>query len=452
MHVWAQTYEDDMGEVFHLQSDLAERVAQALDVTLPEPERKALQSTPTQNMEAYNYYLRGNEYRHRSDLESDLRIAIQLYKRAVQLDPMFALAYAQLSMTHSGMYWFYYDRSEECIAMAKQAVDKALELNSDLPEVHLALGQYYYHGHLDYRGALKHLAIARKIQPGNSEVLSLIGAVQRRQGEFEGALANLKKASELDPLSYVGASEVGNTLMFMRKYAEAERFFDRAISLAPDVPWAYYLKALLYVCWEGSTEKARAVLHEGLENIKTTEDTRIVALLVTIDVFDENYQQALGRLSLKLEDIDNHDYFIPNPQRYALIYRCMNQNELAKKYYQEAQIILESKIQEQPEDARLHSSLGITYAALGRKEDAVREGTLGEELLPISKEAMRGTFRGQDLALIYVMVGEFDAAIEKLELLLSKPGWTTIPLLRLDPAWDPLRNHPHFKKLVGADE
>ncbi|MGD8500562.1 MAG: protein kinase, partial [Phycisphaerales bacterium] len=328
IHVWAQTYEDDISEVFHLQSDLAERVAQALDVTLLEPERRALRARPTENIEAYNYYLRGNEYRHRSDLESDLRIAIQLYKKAVELDPMFALAYAQLSMAHSLMYWFYYDRSEECMAMAKQAADKALELNFDLPEAHLALGQYYYHGHLDYRGALKHFAVARKIRPGNSEVLSLIGAVQRRQGKFEGALANLKKASDLDPLSYVVVSEVGNTLMFMRKYAEAERSFDHAISLAPDVPWAYYLKALLYLCWEGSTEKAQSVLHEGLEHIKTTEDARIVALLVTIDVFDGNYQEALDRLSLKSEDIDNHDYFIPNAQRYAVIYRCMNQNEL----------------------------------------------------------------------------------------------------------------------------
>jgi serine/threonine-protein kinase len=437
-----------MSEVFHLQSDLAERVAQALDIALLEPERRALASRPTQNMEAFDYYLRGNEYLNRSNLETDWRIAIRMYEKAIELDQMFALAYTQLSRSHLMMYWFYYDRSQECLALGKQAVDRAFELNPDLPEAHLALGQYYYHGHLDYDRALEQFAIARKIQPNNSELLSYIGYVQRRQGKFEQALANIKKTSELDPLSNVAVSEVGNTLMFMRKYTEAERSFDHAISLAPDVPWAYYLKALLYLLREGSTEKAQSILHEGLEHIKTTEDTRIVALLVTIDVFNGNYQEALDRLSLKSEDIDNHNYFIPNAQRYAVIYRCMNQNELAKKYYQEAQVVLESKIREQPEDARLHSSLGITYAGLGRKEDAVREGKLGEELLPVSKEAMRGTFRREDLALIYVMVGEFDAAIDQLEFLLSKPGWMTIPLLRLDPAWKPLHNHSRFKKLL----
>jgi len=154
-HVWADTYDNDMSEVFRVQSDLAERVAQALDVTLLEPERRALASRPTENIEAYEYYLRGNEYSYRSVLENDKRIVIQMYEKAVELDPTFALAYAQLSRAHSGMYWRYYDRSEERLAMAKQAVDKALELDPDLPEAHLALGHYYYQAHLDYERALE---------------------------------------------------------------------------------------------------------------------------------------------------------------------------------------------------------------------------------------------------------------------------------------------------------
>ena len=128
----------------------------------------------------------------------------------------------------------------------------------------------------------------------------------------------------------------------------------------------------------------------------------------------------------------------------------MNKKELAKKYYDEARSILESKIEERPEDARLHTSLGIVYAGLGRKEDAIRKGKLGVELLPVTKEAIGGLIRVEDLARIYVMVGEFDAAIEQLEFLLSNPGLMSIPLLRLHPAWDPLRDHPRFKKLVEA--
>ncbi|GAF95630.1 unnamed protein product, partial [marine sediment metagenome] len=207
-----------MSEVFRVQSDLAERVAQALDITLLEPERRALESRPTQNIEAYENYLRGNDYLqrlftsnyiyiHRRYAKEDLRIVIQMYKKAVELDPTFALAYSQLSRSHIIMFWSHYDHSGERLAMAKQAVDKAFQLNPDLPEVRLALGHYYYCGHLDYDRALEQFAIARKTQPNNGELLSWIGYVQRGQGKFEQALANIKKASELDPLSNVLAKE-----------------------------------------------------------------------------------------------------------------------------------------------------------------------------------------------------------------------------------------------------
>ena len=451
-HVWAETYDDDMSEIFRLQSDLAERVAQALDITLLEPERQALESRPTENIEAYEYYLRGNEYLYRSYLENDFRIAIGMYDKAVELDPMFTLAYAQLSRPHSMMYWFYYDRSEQRLAMAKQAVDKAFQLNPELPEAHLALGHYYYHGRLDYDRALEQFAIVRKIQPNNGELLSWIGYVQRRQGKFEQALANIKKASELDPLSNVLAWEVGLTFMLLRRYPEAERYYERAISLAPDLPECYNSKAWLYLLWQGSTEKARAVLEKGLENVKSAENADIVNSLVNIDVFDGNYQEAVDRLSLKSEDIDNLWYFIPNALRYALIYGYMNKKELEEKYYDKARSILESQIKERPEDARFHSSLGIAYAGLGRKEDAVREGKYAVELLPVTKDAWRGTCRVKDLARIYVMVGEYDKAVDELEFLLSIPSELSIPLLRLDPAWAPLRDHPRFKGLLEGGE
>ena len=187
-----------------------------------------------------------------------------------------------------------------------------------------------------------------------------------------------------------------------------------------------------------------------MENIKSAENTDIVDLLVNLDVFDGNYREALDRLSLKSEDVDNMNRFIPNALRCALIYRYTSQKELAKKYYEEARIILETKIQERPEDSRFHSALAIAYAGLDRKEDALREGKLAVELLPVSKEAMRGATRVENLANIYVMVGEYDLAIEQLEYLLSIPSELSIPLLRLDPVWEPLRDHPRFKNLLEA--
>jgi len=447
VHVWADIYENDMSEVFQLQSNVAERVAQALDITLLELERLALASKPTDNTEAYEYYLRGNDYFQRSGLENDWRITIGMYEKAVELDPAFALAYAQLSRANARLY-YHYERSEERLTMAKKAVDRAFQLNPNLPEAYLALGEYYYRSNLNYNRALEQFAIAGKSQPNKRDLLSNIGFVQRRQGKFEQALNNLQRACELDPLSSPLARVVGTTYVWMRKYPEAERYYNRAISLSPDWPELYSQKARLYLLWEGKTEKARAVLEDAVENLKLVEEPYIVNWLVTLDVFDGNYQEALDRLSLKSKDINSDFNFIPNALQYARIYRFMNKNELAKKYYDEARSILETKIAEQPQDSRFHISLGIAYAGLGREEDAIREGKKGVELLPVNKDAFSGPSRVEDLAQIYVMVGDFDAAIDQLEYLLSIPGLLSIPLLRLDPTWDPLRDHPRFKKLV----
>ena len=373
-HVWTEIYDDDMSEVFRLQSDVAERVAQALDITLLQAEREALASQPTENLEAYDYYLRGYDYSHRSHLESDRRTAIRMFEKAVELDPTFALAYAWLSDAHRLMYWFYHDRSNKRLAMTKEAGDKALELDPELLEGRMALGMYFYHAHLDYDHALEQFAIARKSHPNNSDILGGFGLVQRRQGKFEQALEDLKRSYELDPLNHFRAWEVGTTLTYLRKYPEAEHHYDQAISLAPDLYFAYYCRAWLYLCWQGSTEKARAVLTQALESIKPVENPSLIKLLIIVDMFEKNYQRALDRLTLESQDIDNQEYiydreyFVPNALLYARIYGYMNETELEQTSYESARSILESKIEEHPDHARFRSALGLVYAGLaGRK-------------------------------------------------------------------------------------
>ncbi|MFX0198151.1 MAG: protein kinase [Candidatus Hodarchaeota archaeon] len=451
IHIWTQNYDKNMSNIFRLQSDVAEQVAQALDIILLEPERQALASRPTENIEAYDYYLKGNIYYNRSYLKSDLSMAIQMYEKAVELDPMFTLAYARLSRSHVFMYHLFYDRSEERLALAEQAIDKAVKLNPDLPEVHVALGWYYYQGYLDYNRALKEFAIARKSQPKNSDLLLGIGAVQRRQGKFDQAVDNMQEAADLDPLSPGLMEQVGQTFALMRKYPQAERYFNRSILLDPSVPTPYTWKAMLYIWCEGKPgiEKARAVLEEARQNMKPKEN-RFMHTLSMYDVFDRKYQQALDRLSLRRGGYVSQFYFIPKALPYAQIYRSMGNNKKAKEHFEQAKDILESKIAEDPQDARVHSSLGIAYAGLGRKVDAIREGELAVKLLPVSKEAWRGIFPLLYLAEIYVMVGEYDKAIDKLKELLSKPGIISRPLLRLEPKWDSLREHPRFINLLES--
>ena len=451
-HVWAQPYDDDMSRIFQVQSNVAERVTQALDIILFESERRALASKPTENMEAYNYYLFGRQYLYRSFLENDIRIAIRMYEKAIKLDPMFALAYTELSRAYLSMYFHHFDQTEECLLKAKQAVDKAFQLNPDLPEVHLALGQYYYHGHLDYEHAMEEFTIARKSQPNSSQIMSLIAYVKRRQGKFEQAVALIKEASELDPRYRTLPYVIGETLLLMRKYQEAEYYLNRAISLAPDWARPYAWKAQLYLTWDGNIEKAMSVLEEVSKNVSSSNDPFITLWSIRLSIFNRRYSEALEQLSLwKSEAFNTQFYFVPKAQLYAQINGLIGNSQLEQTFYNSARSILESKIEQHPEDGHFHSSLGVVYAGLGLKEDAVREGKLGVELLPVNKEAYRGTFRVENLARIYVMVGDYDNAIDQIEFLLKIPSELSIPLLRLDPAWDELRNHPRFQKLLESD-
>jgi len=444
-HVWAEIYEDDMSQIFRLQSDVAERTVRALDITLFDAERQTLRSKPTKNMEAYVYYLRGNDYSSRLyQNQNDLMIAIDMYEKATELDDKFALAHAWLSHAYSGMYWFH-GRSEEHRALAWKESEKALELDPELPEAHWARGVCYYWGRLDHDNAFKELEIALKRQPKNSRILATIGHIQRRQGNCLEALANYKGALELNPLSIPRAGDLAGTLGHLRRYTEAEYYYDRVISLAPDEPALYCWKAYLYLAWKGSTSEARKVLDKASQYI-SLDNERIVQTLFRLDVLDREYEAALNRLALESPTTDNSK--IRNAMQFAEIYRYMGNKESAEGYYKQANSILESKVKEHPKNGYYHSMLGITYAGLGLEEEAIHEAKLGVELVPYDKDSQSHISGSRDIALVYLMVGQYDAAVDKIEYMLSKPGGLSIPLLKIDPAWDPLRNHPRFQKLI----
>jgi serine/threonine-protein kinase len=422
-HLWTDRYTAALepGQIFQVQSEIAEQVAGALDVTLLEPERQRMAARPTDNLEAYDYYLRGLDYHLRGAEQEDLQIASRMYERAIEQDPAFALAYARLSMVHSARWWYFQDRTEERLAMAKEAVDQALELDPDLPEAHSAMGFYYYRGHLDYDRALAEFLVAQESQPNSSSLYAAISYVQRRQGKFEQALANGQRAVELDPRSAITANNLAHTHYLLRDPVEAGRFYDRAISLSPDWFEPFGQKARwLCLRLEGSTERARAVLEEA-RGLVPSDNAMLTYSWIVLEIWDGNYQVALdllGRASSQVM-IDYQFGYVPKAQLYAQVYGLMGNRELEQVYYDSARIDLETRVREQPDDARYRSALGIALAGLGRKDDAIREGELAVELLPMSKEAWRGAYRMEQLARIYTMVGEYAAAIDRLEALLG---------------------------------
>ena len=449
-YVWAESYDKNMSQIYQIPSELAERVAYAMNIALRDSEQQAIASLPTENEEAYTYYLRGNYYSSQPyQIESNLRNAVRLYEKAVEEDDRFALAYAKLSQTYTGMYWFGYDHSEKRLAMAKKAVDKALSLYPKLPEAHWALGFYYYWGYGECDQALKNFAIARKGRPNDSRLIAAMAYAQRAQGKLDQALINMKEAYELSPIDPVFATELGKTMMDMRRYEEAAHYCKRAIELGPDQPRAYEWMASIYLRQKGDTKKARDILEEAMRRIGTGDTDRFVYWLIEIDIYEGYYQKALDRLNIESEDIETMDY--NKALRCARIYGYLNEQDRARRCFESARKNIEKQINEDS-GYWLYSHLGIAYAGLGRKEDAVQMGIRATESLPITKNAWKGTFPIEFLANIYVMVGDYDAALDQIEFLLSVPGRLSIPLLRLDPAWDPLRNHPRLQKLIERNK
>jgi len=444
-HLWSDRYDREIEDIFAVQSDIAEKVIRQLGITLFEPEQRALKARPTDNLEAYQAYLRGIDYLWKpGETGAQFRMAIQMFERAIELDPNFALAFVGLSGALSYSSFLGYDLIEENISKAKAAADRSLELQPEFPLGHFALGMYYYYCHRDYDRALEELAIAEEDLPNDSRIQSYIGFIKRRQGNLEEAISYLKKAFELDPQAANLPWELGLTYRMLRRYQEAERYFDRSISLSPDQMVAYLDKAINYQL-QGSLEEARTTLEEMPK--KTDPDSLRYWHIdwAGQEIYERNYKAALELLSS-----DFVESYEGQKAYYAgLVYYLMNKPELARDSSDSASVLLENQVKEQPDNPRTHRSLGIAYACLGRKEEAIREGKLAVELLPVSKDAYWGPSHVYWLAQIYVMVGEYEEALDQIEYLLSIPfDNLSVPLLRLDPRWDPLREHPRFKQLL----
>ena len=456
INLWAQTYTPARGQIFDLQSDIAEKVAQALNIVLLEPEQRYLKDRPTENIEAYNYFLRGSSHLNKFELLE----AARAYQKVIALDSRFALAYARLSKTYllGATTWYYRswrEKQEDSFVIitnkgwwdsAHQVVQKALQLQPNLPEAHFALGYYLYGRYRDYDQAMAVLARVQKHQPNNSELLSILGSIQLSQGNWKEGLANIKKAIKLDPLSASRHLQAGQAHLKLREYEKAEKYFERVIPLGSvrEKSSAYREKALCHLLREGNISIARRILSEGFLQ---TFSQAFMQELIFCNMVDGNYREALAMFTYIKPDKDTLRLF--HPLLKAQILGLANLPNQAKVQFDSARIWFEGWVAEEPEKAEFHSYLGNAYAGLGRKEEAIREGKKAIELQPVSKDALDGPENHESLARTYAIVGEPELAIDQLEYLLSIPSEISVPLLRIDPTWAPLRNHPRFQKLLA---
>ncbi len=310
------------------------------------------------NPAAYEAYLRGISYTMRAGpSQEETQLGITMFERAIEFDPNFARAYARLSVAHSWMY-FGSDRSAERLAKAKQAVDHAFELQPDLPDAHTAMGYYHYYGFRNYEQALLEFSIAQKMMPNDLWSLTGVAAIHKRQANFQAALQEFKKVLALDPRNAAAANDLGIVYNTIGNYAEAQRYFDLAITLAPDHPTSYRNKVENYLKWTGDTKGVRTMI------MKIPDKNHRNKNLLRIELLDRNYETALNLLPLAtLESYENSIVF-------GDCYRLLKKPAQANASYEAARVELEKLLQNSPQDHDLHNLISFAYAGLDRKEEA----------------------------------------------------------------------------------
>jgi serine/threonine-protein kinase len=374
-----------------------------------------------------------------------LRIAREMFDRAIALDTSFALALAKLSEAHSALYASTTDGEEENAKQARLAAERAVLLQPDLAEAHIALGYYHLRCRKAYDDALRALAAADRLQPNSGEVAEALGVVQRRRGRMKEALDEFERAARLNPRSAELASDLGLTAWFLRDFPLADRHLDRAIQLAPDwvVPWGR--KVWVSVAWHGDLDAARAIFREAVEKVGLGN---LVGYMNPDAVFLVPRDPATIKAFEELAARDFEDDTALYALNKAEWYRLQGSPKLQRAYSDTARAQLEVELRESQALPWRRSFLAYAYAGLGRKADAIREGTEAERMLPPAGEPVLRAFAGLALARIYAIVDERDAALRQLDLLLSTPSPVSAALLRVDPTWEGVRKEAEFEELL----
>ncbi len=454
--IWAERYDRKIADAVGIDGELASEIAQALRATLTPEEKVRVEQKPTQNADAYVLYLRALPYEQGPDtLLQDYKRAVQLYSQAIALDPNFALAHAHLASTCAEIFHFH-EPLDSWKTKARGAAETALRLQPNLAEGHFALGQCIYWMDQDYEGALAQFAIAQQLSPGNANIGLLVAAIHRRQGRWEECLAAFEKIQRLDPENPNIVRNIVFTNTALRRWPEASRAVQRLRAMAPDSLVAKIQAGYIDFGWKGDT----ATLRSEVAQFPAGEDPDGIVTGCSWDgaMIDRDFFRA-GQV-LAASPLTEVSYLngglTPKSFLAGITAIAQGDQALASKNLEAAHKIFADAVKESPTNAERHANLGLCYAFMGRKEEAIREGRKAVELKPESKDAYDGAIMNCFLALIYTRVGENELAIPLIERLLRTPGAVdsvnysiTVNDLKFRWEWDPLRSDPRFQKLVS---
>jgi TolB-like protein/Tfp pilus assembly protein PilF len=453
-HVWAQTYDRDLADIFAIQSEIATAIADQLQAKLSPGEKAAIEKRPTHDVFAYDLYTRAKELV--ADLtdpvasQQNLARAVALSEEAVARDPRFVNAWCLLSQLHARMYTAGYDHTPERLEQSYSAIEAASHYEPDAGEVHLTWGNYYYESLRDYQRAGSELAIAQKKLPNSAQVLEVSGYVLRRAGDWETATRSLERAAELDPRNVHILQQLALTYQPQRRYQDEAHVYDRLVALIPTDGLTQGLKALVSVDWKADLRPYQALMAK-----MTATDPKKAAEADDINyTICERTPKAYARGLKYYPRGGSVNIGVNYPHAYfeGLVAICEGDLEKARSAFNLARAEVAATVERDPKFAPAVSFLGMIDAGLGRKEEALREGRYACELLPPSKDAIDGVVLAVNLAQIYVWTGEKNLAIAQIEAVERLPTYLSYGLLKLQPIWDPLRGDPRFEKLVASLE
>ena len=458
-HLWAQSYDRQLTDIFGVEAEVAKSIADSLQATLSPQEKASVETKPTTNADAYVLYLRARDYQTRPDnLLQDFKSAINLYEQAIRLDPDFALAHARVSATASAVYHFY-EPTETWKQKAHTEALESLRLQPQLGEGHLALGLYHYYIESDYDAALRELALAGEALPHDGDVGLYIAAVQRRSGHLTQALAAYQRAEQIDPRNFVTLYDSSQTYFGLRDWRTAAERMDRVLALFPESFNVKIQRAYIEFLWKGSTAPIKAVLQSLPPNLDPDGFVTFARWDVSLMDRDVNAaEKALG--TCQLNTITSQTG-VPLPKSYlqACVDLVRGDTMKAQAEFEAARPAIEKLVADSPRDGTRRAQLGLLYAFLGRKEDALREGKRAMELKPITHDVIEGAVAEDFYALTSARLGETDEAISRIERLLTTPfavdyadDGITLNDLRQRWEWDPLRSDPRFQKILAGPE
>src|SRR5437016_292659 len=453
-HLWAQTYDRDLADVFAIQSEIAKAIADQLQAKLSPSEKTAIERKPTADVTAFDLYSRAKTLNLTATFTAfsrpNLLQAIDLLNQALARDPSFFQAYCQLAFAHDQLYFLGSDHTPARLALAEAAIQGALRLRPDAGETHLARAENLYRGYLDYDGARAELDVARRTLPNDPRIFELTGYIERRQGRQEEALRNLERALQLDPRNSLTLVQISLTYEILRRYSEMANALDRVLAIKPDDVETKGGRALIELNWKADTRP----LHQMIDAVRT-QDPASVQILADLwftcaiaerdPVAAENAVMALGE-----NGFNNDSVSLSAPLLRGVIARMLKDEEQARAAFTQARTEQEKIVQSQPNYGLALCVLGVIDAGLGRKEEALREGRRAVELLPVEKDSVNGAHMIEYFAMIAAWVGEKDLACEQLTLATHLPGSLSYGQLKLLPFWDPLRSDPCFEKIVAS--